>query len=147
MKEKHGWNTWENYLRVHERVLKDYSSNIITSNPLYKIERVTENYYTLELSKIEVMTVKGNPVFIKIEKDIVIKEGVRKKLAKLYSYSYHAWSKSSLKNLVRYCSPHTEHNKFHHRHDYSVSPMKTTRVNDDEYPHVSEFLQEVIDSF
>ena len=29
MKEKHGWNTFENYLRVHESVLKKYSSQII----------------------------------------------------------------------------------------------------------------------
>lgn len=40
-RKKHDWNTWENYLKVHERVLKDFDANIITQNPSYKVDIAT----------------------------------------------------------------------------------------------------------
>mgnify|MGYP003673959771 CR=1 FL=1 len=144
---KHDWNTWENYLRVHERVLKDFASSILSSNPTYQLRQITENYYTLELNRLELLTIKGNSVFVKIEKDIHVKDGAKKKIAKLFNYSYHAWLKDPPRNLIRYCGPHLDHNKFHHRHDYTKSPMITTQVNKDNFPHVSDFLQEIIDTF
>ena len=144
---KHGPNTWENYLKVHERVLRDFSGNITTSDPQYKVKYITDNYYILELNRLEVLTLKGTKIFIKIEKDIYIKEGVRKKVAKLYAYSYHSWFKETNKNILRYCSPHEDHNKFHHRHDYTHDPMRTIKINEDEWPHVSEFLEEIIKNF
>jgi len=144
---KHDWNTFENYIRVHEKVLRDYSNYFFTQNPTYKEERVTDNYYTLELDRLGLITNKGTRVYIKVEKDIHVKAGARKPIAKLYEYSYHAWDSVSKRNLLRYCSPHEDHNRFHHRHDYSENPMITTQVADDEWPHVSEFFDELINSF
>lgn len=70
-KIKHGWNTWDNYFNVHEQV--------------------TENYYTLDIKKTELKTQNGNIVFVKIEKDIEIQKGIRKKIARTDSYTYHCW--------------------------------------------------------
>lgn len=141
---KHGSNTLENYIRVHEKVLRDYSQYIITQNPMYSEEFITANWLALELDRLEVESIKGNRIFIKISKDVEVSPGVRKPLAKLSEYSYHAWYKSSGNNILRYCSPHPDHNKFHHRHDYTVIPLRTTQVGKDEWPHVSEFLEELI---
>jgi hypothetical protein len=96
---------------------------------------------------MELLTVKSNKVLVKLEKDIFVKDGARKKIAKLFNYSYHAWEKKPPKNLIRYCGPHQNHNTFHHCHDYTVKPMRTIKIPDDKYPHVSEFLKEVIESF
>lgn len=96
-KIKHGWNTWD-------------------------------NYYSLEIKKSELKTQKGNIVFVKIEKDIEIQEGLRKRTARTDGYSYHCWrkyvSKTADESLIRYCSPHETHNKFHHKHeDLALPPL------------------------
>lgn len=149
MREKHGWNTWENYLQVHERVLRDYSKHFQTSNPQYSIDQITENYYTISLDKLIVTTLTGNQVWVKIEKDVEVKKGVTKKVAKTYSYSYHSWRSKGkgAENLIRYCSPHEVHNKFHHKHVYKNNQQVTTKIEDDDWPHVSEFLDEIIENY
>ena len=58
MKEKHGWNTFENYLRVHESVLKKYSSHIVSQNPKYVLVKFTDHYCQLTLEKLEIQTLK-----------------------------------------------------------------------------------------
>ena len=54
MGKRHGRNTWENYLKVHESVLRKYSSHFVNPNISYKIEKITENYFTLEIARLEV---------------------------------------------------------------------------------------------
>lgn len=66
---KHGWNTWDNYLNVHEKVLKKYQGNFATSNPRYKIEYITENFYTLEIPRLDIITNQGNNISVKIYND------------------------------------------------------------------------------
>ena len=143
---KHGWNTLENYLRVHESVLKKYQSHFITPSPKYSVIRYTEQYYQLTLTMLELRTAKGTSVCINIEKDIEVRPGGTKKVARTEGYSYQAWIKSG-NNLIRYDSPHEAHNKFHHKHDYVNSRTDIIPIKNDEWPHVSEFLDEVINNF
>jgi hypothetical protein len=75
MKKKHDWNTWENYLRVHESVLRKYQSHFITQNPKYSISELTDQYYQLKLDKLELKTLKGTVITINIEKDIEVQPG------------------------------------------------------------------------
>ncbi len=145
-KKKHDWNTWENYLRVHENVLKKYKDNFPSHMPKYAVEMITDQYYILKLEKLELITIKGTSVQVSIEKDVEIQEGGRKPVAKTVGYSYKAWIKGG-KNLIRYCSPHDTHNQFHHKHDFTQDPPTVIRLNNDEYPHVSEFLSELINKF
>lgn len=150
-KIKHGWNTWDDYFNVHEKVLKKFSGNFIDLKIKYNDKRVTDNFYTLEIKKAELKTQKENIVFIKIEKDVEIEEGIRKKKARTYGYSYQCWRKlgnGTDESLIRYCSPHLNHNKFHHKHeDLAVPPQPILIKTGDEWPHVSEFLDEVIKRF
>jgi len=151
-KIRHDWNTWDNYFNVHEKVLKNYSANFVNPQIKYKDDRITDNYYTLVLDRAEVRTQKGNTVFVKIEKDVEVQQGARKKIARTYGYSYHCWQKNgdgTDQNLIRYCSPHPDHNKFHHKHEYlaTSAQSKLIRIDDDEWPHVNEFLDEVIKRF
>jgi hypothetical protein len=150
IKIKHGWNNWDNYLSVHEKVLKNYSSNFLNTPIYYKIEKITENYFELKLDKLEVRTKQGNIILVKIEKDVVVQPGAKKKIAKTYTYSYHCWVNGPggvINNLIRYCSPHDEHNKFHHKHDFTVKPPLLLKIAADSWPHVSEFFDEIISTF
>jgi hypothetical protein len=78
---------------------------------------------------------------------LIISGLITKKRAKTFNYSYNAWDPKTNKNLIRYCSPHLDHNKFHHKHDYTVDPDETNKIGNDEWPHVSEFLEEVLTNF
>lgn len=146
MKKKHGWNTWENYLRVHESVLKKYQTHFITQSPKYSVIRFTDQYYQLRIDKLELVTTKGTSIYINIEKDVEVQAGGSKDVARTVGYSYQAWIKGG-KNLIRYCSPHESHNKFHHKHDYQKDPINPIPINSDNWPHVNEFLDELIDNF
>jgi hypothetical protein len=146
MKKKHGWNTWENYLRVHESVLKKYQPHFITQSPKYSVTRFTDQYYQLRIDKLELVTAKGTPIYINIEKDVEVQAGGSKDVARTVGYSYQAWIKGG-KNLIRYCSPHESHNKFHHKHDYQKDPNNPIPINGDSWPHINEFLDELIDNF
>ena len=146
MKKKHGWNTWENYLRVHESVLKKYQAHFITPSPKYLVTRFTDQYYQLRIDKLELMTSKGTSVYINIEKDVEVQEGGSKDVARTVGYTYQAWIKGG-NNIIRYCSPHETHNKFHHKHDFINQPNTVIQIGIDNWPHVNEFLDEIIYNF
>ena len=143
---KHGFNTWENYLRVHEKVLKQYSVFFVNPLVVYELNMSTENYYTLILERVELKTNEGKNIFVKIEKDIDVQAGVTRKIARTYRYSYNSWKKTDRNNanFIRYCSPHLDHNQFHHKHDFTVTPPTITKIRNDDWPHVSEFFDELI---
>lgn len=70
------------------------------------------------------------------------------RITETYGYSYHAWLTKTNENLVRYCSPHETHNKFHHKHIYkNGEELKIEKVGDDDWPHVNEFLDEVLGGY
>jgi len=146
MKKKHGWNTWENYLRVHESVLKRYQSHFVTPSPKYSVIRFTDQYYQIRIDKLELISAKGTYISINIEKDIEVQAGGSKDVARTVGYSYQSWLKGG-GNLIRYCSPHESHNKFHHKHDYMKDPINPIPVVNDEWPHVNEFFDELIDNY
>ena len=146
MKKKHDWNTWENYLRVHESVLKTYQANFLTQFPKYSIDEITDQYYQLKIDKLELITSKGTVILVNIEKDVEVQPGAKKKIARTVGYSYQAWIKGG-NNLIRYCSPHETHNKFHHKHDYVNQPNKLIPIAHDQWPHVNEFFDELIHNF
>lgn len=141
--KKHDWNTWENYLRVHESVLRKFSSHVMTVAPKYTVIKFTENFYQLSLNKLELKSFKGTVIQVNIDKDVEVQEGARKKIARTYAYSYQSWIKGG-HSLLRYCSPHETHNQFHHKHIYHLRGDVLEIINDDSWPHVSEFLEELI---
>ena len=145
-KKKHDWNTWENYLRVHENVLKKYQANFPNHTPKYAVVRVTDQYYIMKIEKLELVTNKGTSVQVNIEKDVEVQPGVRKPVARTVGYSYQAWIKVG-NSLIRYCSPHESHNQFHHKHDLTQTPAALIRIGNDDWPHVNEFFDELINNY
>ena len=79
----------------------------------------------------------------------MIKNLIEKKL-KLLFYSYQAKRPSpDGRILIRYDSPHDDHNQFHHKHIFNKNGVEldVVELGSDEWPHVSEFLKEVITKF
>lgn len=147
MKKKHDWNTLEHYLNIHEKVLRFYSKYFHFQKN-YRIERITNEYLRLECNGIELVTYKASVVRVHIEKDVEIERVGRREMARTFDYRYHAHFPAG-RNLIRYCGPHKDHRPYHHKHVYE--PNKTEpevlRIADDEYPHVGEFFNEVLEKF
>ena len=148
-KSKHSWNWLEDYLRVHERVLGNYTSDIETPRS-YSYTWLTEQYLILSVT-FHLKTSKGQRVRIDISKDVEVEAlPGGKRHARTEAYSYNASIGSG--NLIRYDSPHDQnentpdHHKFHHNHDFTKTPPTIARVHDD-WPHVNEFLDEVLQRF
>lgn len=114
----------------------------------YKVSMHTERYYELECDKVLMRTYKGTTIRVDIRKDVLIEDYRGRLRAKTFAYSYSAnLPNPDGRNLIRYCSPHEDHNKFHHKHDYTTNPTTVSKIGSDEYPHVNEFLHEVLESF
>lgn len=124
--------------------------------PAYQVSQITSRFYTLECVGILFQTYQANRVRIDIYKEVLIDDSMpRRKRARTVGYSYNANTPHG-QNLIRYDSPDPPHvhgpqtpyhHMFHHKHDYTVHPPKVTRVDDDQYPHVGEFIEEVLMSF
>jgi hypothetical protein len=95
------------------------------------------------------MSIKQKSILIDVKKIVEINPTSRRLTAKTYEYHYHARFKENGLGIIRYCSPHSNHNKFHHKHIYdSFGKIKQTiRVAQDSWPHVSEFFDEVINGY
>ena len=96
-------------------------------------------------------TYKGTVVRIDIRKSALIDPDIKTRLrARTYEYSYSA-NLPKIGELIRYCGPHDidtkspDHHKFHHKHDFTSGEEVITKIDDDEWPHVDEFLREVLE--
>ncbi len=143
---KHGWNSWEHYLSIHEKTLRFYNP-YMTVVKTYTIFKHTTRYYEIQCQQIPMRTYKGTDVRIDIKKDILVDEVNGRLQARTVAYSYNAnLPNPNGQNLIRYCSPHEDHNQFHHKHIFMPTPQ-VLKIEDDEYPHVGEFLNEVLETF
>ena len=145
---KHGWNSWDNYFDIHEKVLRFYSKYMQAAKS-YHVTRHTDQYYEMTCTGILFQSFNQNLVRVDIHKDLEIEDSLKSKLkARTLGYSYSANKPNpDGRNLIRYCSPHPDHNRFHHRHDYTKVPTEVIRIGDDAFPHVGEFLNEVLRTF
>ena len=148
---KHDWNSWENYLTVHEKTLRQYlgmRSHYISGPTDYSVKKWTPESYELNLRGLILRTNAGKSIEIKIEKSVELDTEYARPRARTFSYSYHAlYAKPNARNLIRYCSPHG-HRPIHHKHVYHLNgTYDVIEVPERTWPHVSEFLDEVLSVF
>ncbi|MGK5086617.1 hypothetical protein WDW86_03595 [Bdellovibrionota bacterium FG-2] len=153
---KHDWNTLDDYLSVHHRILHFYGKYMETPKAAYQVTQLTPRFYTLECAGIIFRTYLSNRVRVDIYKEILVDDSnPRRRRARTIGYSYNANTPQGA-NLIRYDSPDPlstlgtnspHHHSYHHKHDESVSPSRIIRIEDDEYPHVGEFFDEILSRF
>ncbi len=145
-RRKHDWNSWENYLLVHETTLNKYINTRHVAGPRqYTRNKLTDQNIQLSIEGLILKSDLGVEIQIKIEKTVELDIEYSRPRARTFSYSYHALTpKPNARNLMRYCSPH-EHRPHHHKHlYYSDGTYNVLDVPDRTWPHVSEFLDEVL---
>lgn len=145
---KHDWNSLENYLSIHDKILRIYAKFMLQPKHYALITR-TDFFYILECKDIRLRTYKGNTVRVDIYKEIEVDPSNKsKQRARTSGYSYGAnRPHPNGAPLIRYCSPHFDHNKYHHKHDYTKTPPTIVEVSQDEWPHVGEFFNEVLQNY
>jgi len=144
---KHGWNSWDGYLAVHEKVLRFFAKFMENPKP-YQILEVTDQFRILKCENIIINTYNGTRLRVDIRKQVLLEQQHGRLMAKTFRYAYGVFRPNpDGSQLIRYNSPHDDHNQFHHRHDHTVNPAVITRIGEDEYPHVGEFLNEVLTTF
>jgi hypothetical protein len=154
---KHDWNSLENYLTIHEKILRFYNKWMDPPRT-YRVEKLTQEGSDLILSchSAFLTTEKGTRIRVDIEKIVEVDDTLpNRKKARTYSYSYSANIPGGDK-LIRYCSPHEDgeeegsapHHKHHHKHDFTKKPeIKIIVLEADSWPHVGDFLKEVRETF
>lgn len=148
-RSKHDWNSLENYLHIHEKVLEEAIDKSFVRGPTeYTVRKLTDQNWELSLVGLVLRSERGTEIEFKIEKSIEIDIDYARRRARTYDYSYHAFLPKPVGlNLVRYCSPH-EHRPYHHKHLYNEDgSYQIAIVANEAWPHVSDFFEEVLRSF
>ncbi len=155
---KHGWNSLTHYLSIHEKVLRTFWIYMITPCTYGPPTQVTSEWLRLACRNIQLRTLSGAIAHVKIEKDIEIDSShPRRPQARTWGYSYQAYRPDG-SQLIRYCSPDvdasmigayrgTAHHGYHHIHDFTSGSEVVQQVQNDEWPHVGEFLTEIRQRF
>lgn len=150
---KHGWNSFENYIGVHEKTLRFYEK-YMESVRTYSHSNDTEFDYKLRCEGIFFHTYHGTRIRVDLAKDLEIDPtNPKRRRARVERYTYSA-NLPGRGPLIRYCSPHDRwelegsapHHRFHHKHDFTSGQEVITKTGDN-WPHVGEFLEEVLKSF
>lgn len=147
--DKHGWNSLENYLAVHESTLDRYISKHYVRGPSkYTVVKLTDQNIQIRLKNLILRTHSASEIEFKIEKTVELDIDYARPRARTFDHSYHAFRPKPLsRNLIRYCSPH-DHRPFHHKHLYKDDgSVDVIKIPEGVWPHVSEFFDEVLNAF
>ena len=152
---KHDWASLQTYLNAHDRVLSHYAK-FMDFPRQYLHTRVTPNYLVLKCENMLLTTYNGNKVRVDISKDVEIDDSnPKRERALTFGYSYNA-NRPGVGNLIRFDSPDPPaaitpstpyHHHFHHKHEWPNGVEQILKIADDEWPHVDEFLHEVLSNF
>jgi hypothetical protein len=145
---KHGWNSTQHYLDIHESILLDYTTKYADDIYSYDI-KVFSDRIILTCEKILMI---GTASGIAVRCDIVKSAELdyTRTRARTLTYSYNANIPRG-NVLFRYCSPDPgksldpkNHHTFHHKHDFSSGKEIITQSSQTDWYHVQEFFDEVL---
>jgi hypothetical protein len=149
---KHGPNTPYNYFSIHEDTLLRYTTDYSPEERFYELDyNEAGTRVKLHCRNIILTTHAGNQVRCDIVKVAEKNNNTQKIKTIKYSYSVSRFKEKS-SELFRYCSSDEDkliydpnnHHTYHHKHDFLSGNEIIVKIEDDEYPHVSEFFDEVL---
>ncbi|MBI4317865.1 MAG: hypothetical protein HY675_05195 [Chloroflexi bacterium] len=140
-RDRHGWNSFENYIEIHERRLAEHPF----------VDKSRPHTITFSVSEPDgIVVVTGrvychHGVVVDVEKylDLEYRQGGRR-FVRAYSYAYNAYFKGK-HNILRYDNNHDFEQYHCHRLDLASGrqigdPIPLTRQ---QFPHLSEVLDEL----
>ena len=137
-KDPHGPNSFSNYFEVHQRVMRDcVTRGFVLSDNVVAIALGNGNL--LMEGPIECL----GDIDITIEKILEVTGQAKRRSIRTVEYHYNAHVRG-LGNILRYDSPHPDHNQFHHAHRFDVfNGDRDGQVSKCEWPHIGAVIGEV----
>jgi hypothetical protein len=150
---RHGWRPLQNYLDVHDRVIRSYH-RYMSPPKVYESKMYTPQWLVLTCFPVFLTTHQNTLVRVDIRIDVEVDESTARPQARTFDYTFSA-NLPGKGTLIRYCSPHPEagtsaapgHHAHHHRHDFTNDKEVITLLTEETRPFVGEFLTEVMGSF
>lgn len=137
---KHGPNRLSSFLDIHAAVMSRYIDEAFVLEDELVIDPLGDN--VIEISGL--IRCAGG-VVITVYKYIDIVRQEPEVWVRTSAYSYNA-SLAGRGNIFRYCSPHLDHNKFHHRHNFDVfagDVTGTVAQIDGDWPTLGDVIGEL----
>lgn len=150
---RHGWRSLQNYLDVHDQVIRSYHRHM-SPPKVYEQKWFTPQWLHLSCFPIFLTTYRGSQVRIDIRIDVEVDDNFARPQARTFDYTFSA-NLPGKTTLIRYCSPHPDpetgaapgHHNHHHRHDFTSGKEIITLLDEEARPFVGEFFEEVMNNF
>jgi hypothetical protein len=143
---KHGPNRLDRYRDIHETVMAQYrDSGFLLEDDL---DFLPDGDGVIAL--VGTITLDGG-IRLDVAKKLRVLEGEgATATVQTFAYSYNA-NIVGLGNILRYCSPHEDHNQFHHKHTFDVlagdRSGTVTEVAEDDWPTLGQVFEELHEWF
>jgi hypothetical protein len=144
MTGKHGPNSWDDYLAVHESRLADFADHFIIENRLSPV--LTDETVVWEG---ELLCRDGIEIHVRKTQRLWTRRGRRWVQTTDYSYQVLRRDDEGVANLVRYDNAaHHTHPDPHHRHEYDsqggeITPVQ--HVGSEGWPTLGDVIEEAFE--
>ena len=136
---KHGWHEISGYFQVHDTVISKCQASGFVETDGLKVEDYGDGFIVMSGS------LGCGCLRLEVTKSLEVREERGAKFVRTVAYSYNV-SLSQTGCVLRYCSPHADHNQHHHKHTFDVlagdRQGSVSSVPDGEWPTIGEVLAE-----
>lgn len=138
---KHGPNRLDNYTQIHDTCMQRFLRDGFIIAEALRFENLGNGYIAI-VGTIDCM----GGVVLEVDKLLAIQEGEgADALVQTVIYTYHAHV-AGQGNILRYDSPHPDHNQFHHVHRYKFDGDGADHVTEltwEDVPTLAEVVEEL----
>lgn len=120
MKDRHGWNSWDGYLAVHQKRLADFHGHFLLEDRLTFTRTRDTVFWSGEL-----LCADGIEIHVTKRQTVRERRGRTEVQTTDYSYQVLRRTGSSVRPLFRYDNAaHHDHPDAHHRHRYDEAGVE-----------------------
>lgn len=144
MSAKHGPNSWDDYLSVHNSRLADFQGHFVLEDRLPFVRTLSQVYWEGVLECVD-----GLEIHVRKRQTVAIRAG--RPWVQTVDYSYHVLRRQGAKSIsvFRYDNAaHHEHADPHHRHTYDAAGKEVLppqHVGVDGWPTLGDVIEEAFD--
>src|SRR5581483_496330 len=142
MRDKHGWNSWDQYLAIHTRRIRDFDHFIIDDQLTATPTKSTVTWDGVLYCE--------DGIEIHVRKHQAVQQMSGRPSVRTLDYSYHVLRRvgSRVVNVLRYDDIHLQpgHQSRHHRHRYDAQGNEIEppeHIGEDEWPTLGDVIEEV----
>lgn len=146
MSSKHGPNSWDDYLKVHQRRIEDFRGHFIIEDRLTPARTATQVLWEGEL-----ICQGGIEIHVRKRQSVVERSGRPWVQTADYSYQVLRRDGTETLNMFRYDNAdHHQHSDSHHRHAFDANGIEiapVVHVGEASWPTLGDVIEEAHDAW